>query len=73
MKGYVKNLVIERGFGFIACPDETRDYFFHFSNLAEGIEFDETLQGRRVCFELKETPKGEQAVGIEPDDGLDES
>lgn len=58
MNGYVKTVVIERGFGFLAVPGG-EDVFFHMSQLA-GLEWDERLTQRRVEFELQTQTDGRQ-------------
>ena len=70
-EGSVKFFSAERGFGFLYpvlegdVIDEGTEYFVHFSSIKmDGFK---TLQpGQRVSFELKETPKGVQAVEVVP-------
>lgn len=64
MIGYVRGrgLQLSKGYGFIAA-ENGRDYFFHHSQLVD-IGWDETIAERPVEFEVKETPKGPQAVEI---------
>ena len=71
MRGSVKNVVQDRGFGFI---EQTKgpDVFFHFSDLQEPLEFNEKLIRRRISFDVQETGKGLRATNIRPDDGTDE-
>ena len=69
LEGEVKWFNNERGYGFIHpilegdVVDEATEYFVHFTSIkAEGFK---TLQAKqRVIFELKETPKGIQAVEV---------
>jgi len=68
MRGYVENVKLDRGFGFIRCPDENKTIFFHLSDLSPALTFDEQLQQQRVTFDTKSTPKGVQATNIEPDE-----
>ena len=68
-EGEVKWFNNEIGYGFIHpiidgdVVDDTVEYFVHFTSInAEGFR---TLQAnQRVSFELKETPKGTQAVEV---------
>lgn len=50
-----------RGYGFISVEDSEKDIFFHMSNFpARALP----LQDQLVEFEVKETPKGKEAVNI---------
>ena len=62
MKGKIKRLIRERGFGFITTEDGT-EVFFHRSALAEE-DFDALEEGASVEFELETGPKGPRAVGV---------
>ena len=65
LEGTVKWFSNERGYGFVT-PDEdpTKEYFVHFSSIKMGGF--KTLQvNQKVTFELRETPKGVQAVEVE--------
>ena len=59
-KPYIKFFREDRGFGFIARPDEP-DLFFHISKVVnpEAIEI-----GANVTFEVKSSPKGPQAIQV---------
>lgn len=64
LEGEVKWFSNERGYGFICSDDAPEvEYFVHFSNIL--IDGFKTLQAKqKVRFELKETPKGIQAVEV---------
>ena len=62
-EGYVKKLVLDRGFGFIAESGEP-DVFFHAKDVDDGLLFDESLEQRRVRFDLIETDKGPAALNV---------
>lgn len=64
MKGRIKRLIRDRGFGFITAEDGT-EIFFHRSGL-EGIEFDALVEGTDVGFDLEKGPKGPRAVKVRP-------
>jgi len=66
MKGTIKTLVRERGFGFIAREGETKDLFFHSKDL-NGITFEELKEGDPVSFEIVEGDKGPSAKGVTRD------
>ena len=62
MKGTVKWLNKEKGFGFITGEDG-KDVFAHFSQIQkEG--FKELFEGQEVEFEITEGQKGPQASNI---------
>ena len=63
--GIVKNIVLDRGFGFIGSPGQ-RDIFFHCSQLV-ALDFDEQLLERRVSFEVATTEKGPRAINVRPE------
>lgn len=53
--GYVKSINLDRGFGFIAAE---HDIFFHVDSLDESLDWDESLEQRRVLFRTITTSKG---------------
>jgi cold shock CspA family protein len=62
-QGTIQNVVVDRGFGFISSTGQP-DVFFHCSDLAADLPFDETLRERRVRFDIVTTPKGLRATSI---------
>ena len=69
LEGEVKWFSNDRGFGFInpllnnESIDESLEYFVHFSNI--NMDGFKTLQAKqRVAFELRDTPKGIQAIDV---------
>ena len=62
MKGKIKKLIRERGFGFISVEDG-REVFFHSSAL-EGVDFDALEEGNSVEFNVEMESKGPRAVNI---------
>jgi len=60
--GTVKRLM-DRGYGFIA-PESGDDLFFHFSDMAEGTEFDSLGEGDQVQYEMGTGQRGPKAVNI---------
>jgi cold shock CspA family protein len=55
LRGRIKNVIWDRGYGFIAA-DDGRDYFFHVNALEVGLEFDELQPDLAVTFEVKSGP-----------------
>jgi cold shock CspA family protein len=66
LKGKIRRLIQERGFGFIAAED-SKDVFSHRSALA-GEDFDALEEGNSVEFDLERRPKGLQAMNVRVDD-----
>jgi len=62
LKGKIKRLIKERGFGFITTEDG-KEVFFHRSAL-EGENFDALEEGANVEFDLEEGPKGPRATNV---------
>lgn len=62
MKGTVKKLIRERGFGFITAEDGT-EIFFHRSGLV-GVEFDALQEGHALEFDVERGPKGPRAANV---------
>jgi len=62
LKGNIKRLIRDRGFGFITTEDG-EDFFFRRSAL-EGIDFDALEEGNSVEFNSERGPKGLRAVNI---------
>jgi len=63
MKGTIKTLVSDKGFGFIAREGETKDLFFH-SNDVTGTTFAELNVGDAVSFEVVQGQKGPNAKNV---------
>ncbi len=62
MKGEIKKLIRDRGFGFIRAEDGN-EVFFHQSAL-EGVEYDSLEEGSKVEFSVERGPKGERATNM---------
>lgn len=63
MEGTVKFFNAEKGFGFIAPDDGSKDVFVHFSAIASG-GFKTLDEGQRVAFEIEQGPKGLSAMNV---------
>jgi len=55
LRGRVKNIIGDRGYGFIAAEDH-EDYFFHANALEAGLNFDDIEPNHAVVFEVKTGP-----------------
>jgi CspA family cold shock protein len=62
LKGKVKRLIRDRGFGFITAEDGT-EVFFHRTDLVEA-DFDNMEEGADVEFDLESGAKGPRAVKV---------
>ncbi|HZJ18091.1 MAG TPA: cold shock domain-containing protein [Patescibacteria group bacterium] len=62
MNGTIKTK-IDKGFGFISREGETKDLFFHSSDLS-GVTFDELQEGAAVTFEVVNGEKGPAAKDV---------
>ncbi len=62
LKGKIKRIIRERGFGFIEAEDG-KEIFFHQTGLVE-VDFDELKEGDEVEFETEQSPKGARATNV---------
>jgi CspA family cold shock protein len=62
LKGTIKKVIRERGFGFISAEDGG-EIFFHRSALEE-IDFDTLEEDNSVEFNVERGPKGPRAVNV---------
>ncbi len=60
--GTVKWFNAAKGYGFIT-DDEGGDVFVHYTGI-KGSGFRTLEEGQRVQFEVKEAPKGPQAINV---------
>jgi len=63
MKGTIKTLISDKGFGFISREGEAKDLFFHSKEL-KGVMFDELKAGDEVTFEVAQGDKGPFATNV---------
>jgi len=61
--GTVKWFNEEKGYGFIAPADGSKDVFVHHSSI-QGGGFKTLAEGQKVSFEMLETPKGPTAGNV---------
>jgi len=64
MRGEVKTIRADRGFGFIRCEDGGADVFLHVRDVDPSVPFDDTLLNRRVEFGITQSDKGRRAVDV---------
>lgn len=61
--GTVKWFSDEKGFGFIAPSDGTKDVFVHHSAV-QGGGFKSLAEGQSVSYEVEQGPKGPSAAKV---------
>ncbi len=61
LSGSVKKKVTDRGFGFVHAEHDGRDYFFHFTDMHPGLDFNELEEGALVEFQVKREPSADKA------------
>ena len=64
IKGTIKRLVSDKGFGFVQAEDGT-EYFFH-QSACTGVPFSELREGQSVTFERGQGPKGPRGENVRP-------
>jgi CspA family cold shock protein len=62
VRGTIKRLITEKGFGFVAAEDGS-EYFFHQSACTD-TRFDELREGQAVTFQKGQGPKGPRAENV---------
>jgi len=62
MNGTIKTKT-EKGFGFISREGESKDLFFHSTDLS-GVTFDELQVGAAVTFDVVDGEKGPSAKNV---------
>jgi cold shock protein len=61
MKGTIKRVIRDRGFGFISAEDG-REIFFHTTAL-QGMTFESLVEGQSVEFDVEKSPKDSRSKG----------
>ena len=62
MKGTIKRVVRDRGYGFIRSSDG-QEVFFHRNGLQQ-MDFDSLKEGSTVEFEVEQSDKGPRATNV---------
>ncbi|MEW4489843.1 cold shock domain-containing protein [Thalassoglobus sp. JC818] len=65
LRGKIKKLVADKGFGFITSEDRGGDLFFHVSAIQDA-EFESLQEGQDVEYESEDGPKGPRASVVRP-------
>lgn len=64
MRGSIKKILRDKGFGFIVPDDGSDDVFFHRSRLAPKMLFEDLREGDEVEFQVRPGEKGPQAFDV---------
>jgi CspA family cold shock protein len=64
VRGTIKKIARDKGFGFIVPDDGSEDVFFHRSRLAPKTRFEDLREGDEVEFQTRAGEKGPQAFDI---------
>ena len=62
MRGRIKKLVRDRGFGFINA-DDGKEIFFHHTAVRE-LDFDNLREGKKIEFGVERGDKGPRATNV---------
>jgi len=65
LQGTVKWFNNSKGYGFVIAENSTEELFAHYSSI-QMDGYKSLKAGQAVRFELKEGPKGNNAVNIQP-------
>lgn len=64
LEGTIGRLVVDKGFGFITCPSNKREYFFHRSGVVG--DYNNLYEGQKVTFDGMKSKKGPRAQEVKP-------
>jgi CspA family cold shock protein len=64
VRGTIKKIARDKGFGFIVPDDGSDDVFFHRSRLAPKHHFEDLREGDEVEFQVRPGDKGPQAFDV---------
>lgn len=61
-QGYVKWFSLDKGYGFISCANDKKDYFVHHTGIDDPIRY--LVAGEWVEFKIKRLSAGRKAVCV---------
>ena len=64
LTGTIKNVVQDKGFGFILVDGGSEEFFFHYTACI-GVKFEQLQKGARVQFVAGSGTKGPRAENVE--------
>jgi len=62
-EGTIARLMMDKGYGFISRDGQSKDLFFHSTEL-QNVNFNDLREGDKVTFEEGNGMKGPQAVKV---------
>jgi len=63
-RGTIARIIADKAYGFIHCPTDLRDYFFHKAHVEERTPFAALQPGDAVEFDIAEGIKGLEAQAV---------
>jgi cold shock CspA family protein len=66
MRGTIVRLLRAEGFAFVRGDDNSKDRFVYRTELAEGVSFEQLVEGMVVTFDHKDAPRGPRAINVKP-------
>ncbi len=72
MKGTIKKIVRDKGFGFVVPENGQKDLFFHVNDMQPGVDFDSLQEGQMLEFDIADSQKGPKAANVRLVEGGDD-
>ncbi len=66
MRGKIKTMKTDKGFGFIRPDDGGADVFFHATGVQRPVMFLDLSIGEQVEYDVEQSDRGLRAIGVSP-------